>query len=501
MAAHQYWRLTGFLTESNVLELSQAQLYDGATLIAQAPTFTVPPTTGTAFPDVLRWDDCTMSGFALVWNLSTPVEAPRLRLGAGSNADNFPRELYCQYSDDGKFWSTSDSPVNIEFPGAGQITTAAVPVTDPKFASVALLLHGDGVEGSTAIIDSSSEPKTPLNRIGIAVSATMGRFSQSLFSSGSEPAILLYDWVSTMHLNADFEIAFWLYPTGPSSYKQDRLLNMGGGINIAWPSYQIAYDHTSEIPYLNFFASATNAGITVGAETGVAGRIGAPVMNAWNYVCVRRIGNVWEGRLNNIPGFYATSSAAPYNSSPRGLQVGGRYDYAWNSGSPTVPMAGYMSELRITNGAVREFVLPTAPFGDPNERPAFIPSSITPAAKRWRTSASVAELIVGGGMPDFNLSEFAPQEAFFDAYNGGIGIVYGTVKEKGTPANTPLRRRVVLIDERSRIAIRETWSDAATGNYEFRGIKEGVPYTVLSYDHPHNYRATVADNLFAEVLP
>ena len=87
------------------------------------------------------------------------------------------------------------------------------------------------------------------------------------------------------------------------------------------------------------------------------------------------------------------------------------------------------------------------------------------------------------------------QQVARDVEFGGSGIIWGTVKEKNTPANTPLRRRVVLIDERSRMAIRETWSDAATGIYEFRGVKEGVKYTVLTYDHSGAYRAVVADNL------
>ena len=81
-----------------------------------------------------------------------------------------------------------------------------------------------------------------------------------------------------------------------------------------------------------------------------------------------------------------------------------------------------------------------------------------------------------------------------DMYYGGLGIITGSIKEENTPANTPLRRRVLLIDEASRMTIRETWSDAITGNYEFRGVKQGVKYTVISYDHLHNYRAVIADN-------
>ena len=81
-----------------------------------------------------------------------------------------------------------------------------------------------------------------------------------------------------------------------------------------------------------------------------------------------------------------------------------------------------------------------------------------------------------------------------DAYYGGRGTIAGTVKEKATPSNVPLRRRVVLIDERSRIAIRETWSDAVTGAFEFRNLKQGMKYSTISYDHTNAYRAVIADN-------
>lgn len=88
-----------------------------------------------------------------------------------------------------------------------------------------------------------------------------------------------------------------------------------------------------------------------------------------------------------------------------------------------------------------------------------------------------------------------------DIEYGGRGRFAATVKEKNTPANTPLRRRVRLLDERNGMVVREVWSDAETGDYEFVGIKTGVLYTALSYDHTHSYRAVVADNLLPEVLP
>lgn len=249
---HRHWRLVGILTDLNILELSQAQLYDGATLIAQAPTFTVPPTTGTAFPEALRWDDCTMPGFAVVWDLATPVGSPTLRLGAGASAATFPKELYCQYSDDGQTWSTSNAPVNIEYPGAGLMTAD---------------------DGTFIKLSEAHE-------------------------------------------------------------------------NVRW-------------------------------------------------------------RHQSSPG-------------------------------------------RSFGGAL---LLPGAATCGPREY------------------------------------------TYRDVYHGGRGVIRSTVKRKNTPADTPLRRRVDLIDERSRLTIRTTWSDAVTGNYEFRGVREDLVYSVVAWDHLHAYRAEMADNL------
>lgn len=88
-----------------------------------------------------------------------------------------------------------------------------------------------------------------------------------------------------------------------------------------------------------------------------------------------------------------------------------------------------------------------------------------------------------------------------DVYFGGFGRVAGTVAEKATPANVPLRRRVVLIDERTRKVIRETWSAPDTGAYTFDAINAATTYTVLSYDHTGAYGGVIADGLIPEPMP
>ncbi|NMM75393.1 hypothetical protein B2J88_20300 [Rhodococcus sp. SRB_17] len=87
-----------------------------------------------------------------------------------------------------------------------------------------------------------------------------------------------------------------------------------------------------------------------------------------------------------------------------------------------------------------------------------------------------------------------------DYIHGGPGRITGTVEEKGTP-NAPLRRKVRLHRDVDGMLVRETWSDAVTGAYEFTDINPGYAYTVIAYDYARNYRAVGADNILPEAAP
>jgi hypothetical protein len=83
-------------------------------------------------------------------------------------------------------------------------------------------------------------------------------------------------------------------------------------------------------------------------------------------------------------------------------------------------------------------------------------------------------------------------------YQGGTGRVAGTVKVTGTP-NAPVHRKVNLIDEATSMCVQSQWSDAITGAYTFDNVDLNAKFTVVSYDHLHNYRAVIADNIIPEV--
>ena len=81
---------------------------------------------------------------------------------------------------------------------------------------------------------------------------------------------------------------------------------------------------------------------------------------------------------------------------------------------------------------------------------------------------------------------------------GGNGRIYGTTKAKGT-SNVPTRSRVVLLRQRDKALARETWSDAATGAFEFRHIDTRQAWLVLAEDAAGGFRPVAASQLVAEV--
>lgn len=487
MAAHQFWRLTGFVTDSNALELSQAQLYDGVQLIAQAPTFSVAPTSGTAFPDTLRWDDFSMPGFALVWNLSTPVASPNLRLGAGSRADNFPKELYCQYSDDGKSWGTNNAPVNIDFPGAGLLTGApgavqSVAAGDPDFAKVSLLVHGDGDAGSTGIVDSSSNKKV-VTVSGPTISTASPKFGTGAINFPGSGSVAFAD-SPDFDLPGDFtiELFAWAATAAGTGVLFSKKSNDNGG---GWTQ---VYKNTNNTDVYLVIDTAAGGSVSFVAPS-------ALTVGAWVHLAVTRSGNSVMLFVAGVKVFTGALTSPPStNSDPLRLgQAGPGGNY---------PFVGKIDEFRITKGVARytaDFTPSVTAFPDSAAAAVtqFIPLSTTPAPQRWRTTSLFAEPIVGAEMPAFNLREVTMETSFMDAYHGGIGRISGTVAENGSP-NIKVHREVLLLDEASNMVIRKTWSDPVTGVYEFVGIKEGVRYTIISYDYTTKYKAVIADNIICK---
>lgn len=83
----------------------------------------------------------------------------------------------------------------------------------------------------------------------------------------------------------------------------------------------------------------------------------------------------------------------------------------------------------------------------------------------------------------------------------GKGQIEGTVKKAAAPVNTPVSRLVRLYREPTGLLVQSVWSDPVTGAYHFAGVSMRYRYTVISFDHTGAYRAVIADNIAAELMP
>jgi hypothetical protein len=226
---------------------------------------------------------------------------------------------------------------------------------DPDFASISLLLHGNGTNGSTTIPDNSPTPKT-VTAVGNAQIST----AQSKFGGAS----LLFDGTGdylTVPDNADFEFGSgnftaeaWVYPV--ASPDQPIIMGqwdgVGGGTGLSW--VLILSNNASR--NLRFILSTDGSGAVTNSISS------SPLtLNAWSHVALVRSGDVFTAYLNGTSAVsYTISAGASLFNATNVITVGA-------SSTASQPFNGYIDDLRITKGLARytsNFSVPPAQFPD-----------------------------------------------------------------------------------------------------------------------------------------
>lgn len=487
MAAHRYWRAIGIMPwAEGDLELSEFRLYSGSTLSDSGAALLCShlPKSG-ALSDLydgnaatsVIWDGKQVEspGFYLMWDFGAGADAniTHVRLGQGASRDKFPLDFSFQCSDDGKFWRIFRIVTDILPPGPNSLTAAPSGGADGDdyYAFVTFLLNGNYMPG-TALVDASSLAQN-LTAIGSAdYSLAQSRYgTRSLYLSGAQQ-VSIPNNVSIVRFDGAFTIEAHVYLLATKAGHELLDARSGGGSATAWVF------HIDAGKVSLFLGGTSHTGATTVS------------INTWHHIAVARVGSTIKIFLDGVEDYSGTSSSSIIGSSAP-IYIGGKDGSLYT-------FYGYINGLRITNGVGRyasDFTPAVSPYSEVQD---FIP-----------VSARVPR--AGKKHPGFQLLSGVPQPAivayksdspfvFRDEYNGGRGIIYGSVKEKNTPVNVPWRRKVLLLDEASQIVIRQTWSDSVTGAYEFQGIKMGVKYTVWSYDYTGGYRAAIADGQIPELM-
>ncbi len=203
---------------------------------------------------------------------------------------------------------------------------------DPDFASVVLLMHCDGTDGSTTFTDHSGSAKT-LTAVGDAQIDT----AQSVFGGASA----LFDGTGdrvTAAASTDFE-----FVSGDLTI--EFRLRLTGADNFG-----IFYTEDGNTS-LHFDASrwvwrANNTNVFVTTDT--------PSLNTWYHIALVRNGTTTRVYRNAV--IVATGTSVNCANTNSAIRIGGGYQQ----------LNGHIDELRITKGVARYtsagFTVPTAAF-------------------------------------------------------------------------------------------------------------------------------------------
>jgi hypothetical protein len=229
----------------------------------------------------------------------------------------------------------------------GKLTLAKTqkyPTNDPDFSSVSLLLHGDGINGSTTIVDSSLSPKKVLPFGNAQISTTQSKFGGASIAFDGNGDYLSAPSSSDFIFTSSFTTEFWVYRTSITAVF--HVFVVGSSANT------------------QFFVStkSNGQGLRFGL-TGVAEYATGTLtwnLNTWYHIALVRDGSSVRFYADGVD----VTDGTPTDSTTYSGDIRVGYDV---NVSIVVSFAGYIDDLRITKGVARytgNFTPPTAPFLD-----------------------------------------------------------------------------------------------------------------------------------------
>jgi len=214
---------------------------------------------------------------------------------------------------------------------------------DPYFSNVQLLLHMDGTDGSTTIIDHSQNAFSPTVFGNAQIDTAQSKFGgASLLLDGTGDYLSYADNAAFALGSGDFTIEFWARPNGLGAGDFNMLTH---GDNGGWMVRRNGSTVT-------FYASTGNAGTTMFDKVG----FGTLSNLTWHHIAVTRQGTTFRGFLDGVMTSFGTSSLAIWDPTVA-LQVGAL------AGSTGGRFNGWIDDVRLTVGAARY----TAAFTPPAE--------------------------------------------------------------------------------------------------------------------------------------
>lgn len=488
MAAYRYWRVVGLLPRgAGDLALSALYLCGASGRADAAATLSCShaPLAGSlgALQDGDGTTHCRFAaadvrspGFWIRWDFGAGgADITSLQLGGADSAEVFLARCDVQGSADGVGWTTLSSVSGIyKWPGAN--TLGEVSDGDPLFPNVSLLLHCDGDDGSTTVVDSSSVGNAVAMSGGCKLSASTYKFGTAALDCTAAGAMASVAAGSGFDFGgAPFTFEAQVFPLNvlSTAHVMGRWGNSGG---CAW---HVGLYGTA------VFAELSGSGVYQPAYSAISGD-GVVSANRWMHlaVCVRP----GVGMDVFCDGVLVLALAAPSSIAA----VSEPFTIGRNSAGQQ--FSGYIDEVRVTKGVavyLSAFTPPTGPF-----REGGAPRDAQPAD----TVRALPLVAASAAVPSHSVAVDGLLRVC-DLEHGGAGRIFGTTKAKGSPANLPTKARVVLLHQRSKLPVREVWSDPITGDFAFEGIDTRQEFLTLAEDAAGSFRPVAASRLAPEVAP
>ncbi|WP_164483770.1 MULTISPECIES: LamG-like jellyroll fold domain-containing protein [unclassified Polaromonas] len=236
--------------------------------------------------------------------------------------------------------------------------------SDPNFESVVLLLHGDGINNSTVITDSSPVVKPVTVGGNAKVSTVQGKFGgTSMAFDGAGDYLSSANHDNFNLTSADFTIEAWVYVTALTAGTQ-AVVDKDGVSGTSYSQYQVGISPAGKMTA--FLGNGNGVSPTGTVYTGTT----TITLNAWHHIALVKSGSIFKGFLDGAQEWSA--AAAPMYSGGKALLVG-----YLASGAAAQTFNGYIDDVRITKGVARysaNFTPPTTAF--PNAGPVVDPNAV-----------------------------------------------------------------------------------------------------------------------------
>ena len=287
--------------------------------------------TGITFPYVSGSNVYTLSQSAVAANdlllsVNGVVQTPTTDYTVSASSVTFTDSYPSGSSVNVRYLVTATSS---SFVDLNNIVLTGTTTGDAYYPQVAALLHFDGVNGSTTITDNSKNNFTITATNGAVISTAQSKFGgASVFLDGTNDYLVTPTTSAFTFGTGDFTVELWIYQTvsSVSAYKVLVGDNVYGSVG-GWQFY--SYNNQ-----LNLWKGGTE----------IISPSGTLTLNSWNHIVWTRASGNNRIFINGTQVGSTVSDSTNYTSTA--IYIGAAKDgYGY--------FAGYIDELRITNGYAR----------------------------------------------------------------------------------------------------------------------------------------------------